>query len=78
MVSKSNKNITQLLQFMRLKGRRVGDRKRICDVESRCSSNNNEVYYRATMNTFSREVVRQTWETHIHKTPSPKYYVPDM
>jgi len=27
-----------------------------------------KVYYRATMNTLSREVVRQTWETHIRKT----------
>jgi len=32
---------------------------RNCNVESRCSSNNNKVYYWATMDTSQRDVIQQ-------------------
>ena len=41
-----------------LKGTKVRTCK-YCDVESRCSSNNNKVYYWATMDTFQRDVIQQ-------------------
>ncbi|RDX75430.1 hypothetical protein CR513_44683, partial [Mucuna pruriens] len=37
----------------------VNEGQRFCDVESRCSSNNNKVYYWATMDTFPRDVIRK-------------------